>query len=116
MGIKLSERSGRRVLLSTLTALLVGLGGIAAAEAIIVTEHPCGGTWRYESNVPSGKQVFSSYQNRRTVHKSSVINGNGVYKASGWKNAGTLAFSSLPGTDKVDRAYYANKDPKTFCK
>lgn len=106
----------RRIAATALAVFSVLFGGAAVAEAVVVTKYPCGGTWRYESSVPKDVLVFSSYQNSRTVHMSSVINGNGLYKESGWKNAGVLAFASTLGTDKVDSAYYANKNPEVYCK
>ncbi|MCT1431395.1 lactococcin 972 family bacteriocin [Brachybacterium muris] len=106
----------RRAVASLFATSLIACGAVTAAEAVVVTKYPCGGTWRYESSVPRDILVFSSYFNSRTVHRASVINGNGVYKESGWKNSGVNADASVMGTDKVDEAYYANKNPERYCK
>lgn len=105
-----------RLISTSFLALTLALGGGASANAVPTTEYKCGGTWKYESYIPKGKTLWSQYDHSKAVHHSSVINADGVYDPSGWQNAGTRAYASAPGTDRIDEAFYDVKERSKYCK
>ncbi len=88
--------------------------GIAVVSALLTAttalagkvQQAGGGTWSWGRN---DNRVWSDYLHNSMIHKSSVVNGDGDYVCSGWKQRGVWAKASTGSTGSGNKAYYDTK-------